>query len=716
MTSPTKPHDSECKREFLLLLILFMSFRFLTLLQLRPGGFIRDWSDFDTYLGIASLSDYGLYPFLNFWLEWPPPIAWLIVGCYKLSLLLPMWEDHRFWFITIIGFVFLIFEIGNFILIYLLAQKIIPQHDKRLTALWLYAGLFPPVYAMLGFFDGAALFFILLSLHLIISDKPYKAAVAGAIGFTVKLTPILTVGVATRYLADKCMKEGQLFRKVALLKNIIIAWTKYICIFIITVFIIIAPFAMIAPEWLYAFVRVVTGRSSWETIWAIMEGYYGFGQVAGNRLDPFETQFAIYPSSLPWDFISIGFAMIYGFFFFRRADYNCPRSLVAFMGMTITLFLLYSKGYSPQFVVYVLPFIILLFPNLIGVGYALALTILNLFEQPIFFVMLPNETWLLTTIVIVRSLIWIVLSFEFFNQTEISFANPMKLLTRFRYTLATVFIIGLLFVIPMCFSAYHRVQRDVHQHLDLITFLETQATKQRLNLVFTEQILYQELYPFLHDDYRLQLAGGNILYPIEPTRNIRQVKKPVLLHDSVLLFSTGEHGKVIQNEFDKSRHVIVRYEWQHEHQSFGFVNMGTMTLYAPDKSIFPAKSIAYSDNGIELISYHHHMTESMVDVFLFWQATQSQTNTYTVFTQILSEDGKFISGHDGLPANSSQPTTDWATHTIVSDRHAIFLANDLPPGTYRLITGMYDVNGNRLSFHDEAGQIFIDGAIELSIR
>jgi hypothetical protein len=46
--------------DFTLLLTLFVSFRFLTLLLLRPGGFIRDWSDFDTYFGIAALSDYSL--------------------------------------------------------------------------------------------------------------------------------------------------------------------------------------------------------------------------------------------------------------------------------------------------------------------------------------------------------------------------------------------------------------------------------------------------------------------------------------------------------------------------------------------------------------------------------------------------------------------------------------------------------------------------------
>ncbi len=68
----TKPPMSD----FWLVLALFVAFRLLTLFLLRPGGFIRDWSDFDTYLGIAAISDYGLYPFWHYWLEWPPLIPW----------------------------------------------------------------------------------------------------------------------------------------------------------------------------------------------------------------------------------------------------------------------------------------------------------------------------------------------------------------------------------------------------------------------------------------------------------------------------------------------------------------------------------------------------------------------------------------------------------------------------------------------------------------
>ncbi|RME45614.1 MAG: hypothetical protein D6796_10200, partial [Caldilineae bacterium] len=198
---PAPPETASPRRtDFWLLLALFVSFRLLALFLLRPGGFIRDWSDFDTYLGIAALSDYGLYPFRHFWLEWPPAIPWLMVGAYKLALLLPPWEDPRFPFVAILGTVFVAFEAGNFALLYRLARRLYPDPARVTRVLWLYAGLFPPVYAMLGFFDGVALFFILLSLEWLLANRLKSSAIAAAAGFVVKLTPVFMLGVAARAL------------------------------------------------------------------------------------------------------------------------------------------------------------------------------------------------------------------------------------------------------------------------------------------------------------------------------------------------------------------------------------------------------------------------------------------------------------------------------------------------------------------------------------
>ncbi|NJN94491.1 MAG: hypothetical protein HC875_10555 [Anaerolineales bacterium] len=96
-----EPGPARQSADFGLALALFVAFRLLSLFLLRPGGYLRDWSDFDTFFGIASLSDYGLRPFLNFWLEWPPLLPWLTVGAYKLSLFCRLADDPAVWFILI---------------------------------------------------------------------------------------------------------------------------------------------------------------------------------------------------------------------------------------------------------------------------------------------------------------------------------------------------------------------------------------------------------------------------------------------------------------------------------------------------------------------------------------------------------------------------------------------------------------------------------------
>ena len=74
-------------QDFVLLLILYTSFRLMALLLFRPGGFIADYSDYNTsYLPFAQWSNQGLYPFVDYWLEYPPLFPWLVVLIYRLSI------------------------------------------------------------------------------------------------------------------------------------------------------------------------------------------------------------------------------------------------------------------------------------------------------------------------------------------------------------------------------------------------------------------------------------------------------------------------------------------------------------------------------------------------------------------------------------------------------------------------------------------------------
>jgi hypothetical protein len=91
-------------------------------------------------------------------------------------------------------------------------------------------------------------------------------------------------------------------------------------------------------------------------------------------------------------------------------------------------------------------------------------------------------------------------------------------------------------------------------------------------------------------------------------------------------------------------------------------------------------------------------------VNLLWQAESEPGKPYTVFVQLLDSGGKLVAQHDGPPAGGRSPTSGWLSGDRVADEHRVELPKDLPAGAYRLIVGLYDANGQRLTLPD--GQTF----------
>jgi hypothetical protein len=380
--------------DFVLFAVLFVAFRFMTLLLYRPGGFIADYSDYNTsYLPFAQWSDRGLYPFVHYWLEWPPLFAWWVVGIYRLSSLVPQWTDPRLWYNTFLGLSFLPFEIGNFVLVYLMGRELYDR-SKALRCALIYACLFAPVYVWSGWNESFSLFFLLLGLYLLLRGRPLLAGIMGGVGFWVKVIPILLAPVGLRVL------EGARRRVVFLIGLGVSA------------FVVALPFLWLNARFLWAFFANLWGRSSWETVWALLDGYYSYGVVTADRLT-IPSDFSNHASVLPWAIITAAFALVLLWLYTRRVPYSEKLSTVALAGLTINLFTLYSKGYSPQFIVQLIPLAVLLLPSLRGVSYLILLDVINFLEATVYFIMLPDQRWLLVTTVLLRTLLILALSFEY---------------------------------------------------------------------------------------------------------------------------------------------------------------------------------------------------------------------------------------------------------------------------------------------------------------
>ncbi len=705
--------------DFWPLLALFLVFRWLTLFLLKPGGFIRDWSDFDTYLGIAGLSDFSLYPFLDFWLEWPPLVPWLMVGAYKLALLLPPWpDDPRLWFVLILGTVFVLFEVGNFALIYRLARRFIQTPAILTRVMWLYAGLFPPVYAMLGFFDGTALFFILLSLELLLADRRLLSAASTGVGFMVKIVPALMLPVALRRLWFQYRHNRQ---------EMGIEIGLYAVVFGLTVAILLTPFIIVPalngdPQWWITSFQSILGRSGWETVWAVADGYYGFGAVNGNRMDPEAANFALdYTPRMAgwlWGVITLAFAALYAFIFTRPADYNRSRNVMAFGGLTIAIFMLWSKGYSPQFLVYLLPFIILLFPNGRGLTYALVLTGLNVLEQPVYFVLLPQAAWLLVLIVLARFLVITMLAVEFAVEIWGS-TQPLASMGQLRpyvpLALGGLFAVFLVMLTPVMLRAYSDHRLDNSPAQNMVGFMQAQAQNgpsaetcplgpESQRLYVSDQATYRQLYPHLNNAFDLRIAADLAELTNAPENNTLPTMSDLMPNSGLAwIVPNGPQAGRLQNLAAQQGRVV---------ETFDFESFAAASLYNFSSTTAVCHPMARFSNGIDLHTFHTKVTPGEVVVTLFWEATTSQNQDLTVFTHLLDANGQWVAGHDSFPQNGAAPTGDWTPGVIQADTHRI--AANLPPGEYTVVTGLYNNARVRLSAFGISGIGFEDRSVPLT--
>src|SRR5207245_9103941 len=98
-----------------------------------------------------------------------------------------------------------------------------------------------------------------------------------------------------------------------------------------TVLVVAVPLLIANPTMALASARSLLARSSWETLWALADGYYGGGVVApvDQRFDPAAAQRVLHASALPRGAITLGFAAGYLALLALPARSMLPISLAA---------------------------------------------------------------------------------------------------------------------------------------------------------------------------------------------------------------------------------------------------------------------------------------------------------------------------------------------------------------------------------------------------
>jgi len=173
---------------------------------------------------------------------------------------------------------------------------------------------------------------------------------------------------------------------------------------------------VLAPENTIASFRSQGGKSSWETIWALVDWNFNTGNI-GTLMDRHNPEASAIITGNPpriSPYLTLIPFLVLGIWLFIRLRINSSAAFIGFIGLSWCIFLLWMPGWSPQWVLYLIPLILLSLPEKESALMAFSLILINLLEWPVL-LSRGYQTGLWLT-VIVRTLLLILLGYIWYRQ------------------------------------------------------------------------------------------------------------------------------------------------------------------------------------------------------------------------------------------------------------------------------------------------------------
>ena len=374
-----------------LILALFVSAR-LMLLMAWPAENLTLYGDYRYHFDLAALSGQGYWPFIHYWSEYAPVFPFLNLILYWLS-------GGAFFknYVLVAGLALLAFEAGSLVLLYRLAAASRGESEAAQIG-WVYIALFVPAFIWLGTYDAITAFFVLLALCAVQRDRPWLAGLAIGLGTMTKLLPIML-------LATVWWARGW---RAALVSGLVA---------LLVIAAILGPLLALSPDYTLASLQAQAGKSSWETVWALLDGNVAntgnFGPIA-DHFDPAKAGQMLHnpPRVSPW-LTLIPFALL-GLFIFTRPAPRGKEDGAVFAALTFTLFCLWSKGWSPQWQMFLIPLLFLSLPLRRAAMFVVVLGFVNLLEWPV--ILSRGLAQALPVTIIARTLLFVLLAWELYRQ------------------------------------------------------------------------------------------------------------------------------------------------------------------------------------------------------------------------------------------------------------------------------------------------------------
>lgn len=280
--------------------------------------------------------------------------------------------------------------------------------------------------------DVIALFFSSLALFFLMKKSSALCGFSTGLAVLAKLYPVILLPLSLAFFKE--WKE-----RLSLLISLVL-----------TVLLVDLPFLVLNPYmWSETFIGGNAGRGPWETVWAFINGYYSHGGVESlhpyfegfftyaqlkqmqiNPLSRVDHAFYLYSnSSTP---LAMNLLLLLSFIvpliLFKR------EKILELMGLSTALFLLASKGYSPEFTIFTLPLLAL------SVPYKNKFVITSLLDGATVLQMMNWSGWfapfgegvLLPYAVILRTAVLILAAIVCFNHITVGLSIRRVIMTNVR--------------------------------------------------------------------------------------------------------------------------------------------------------------------------------------------------------------------------------------------------------------------------------------------
>jgi hypothetical protein len=352
-----------------LLLLLLMVVSQATVLQQGQ------WTQYLYFRTVVQLTDSGYYPLIGHWIEYPPVFPWLSAILYQLASLVGNEMSKFVIFYGLLALVFVLSECGILYYIYKMG-RIIYDDQRAMIAALIFAFTSPPTYIIYGWFDPIAAFFLFWGLERLLQGRNFQSALAAALGGLTKLFPLILLAVGFRILPTLKAKIG------------------YVATTLLLTALPFVAFVFVNAEAVIASLRWLANKSTYQTVWALIDGYYSYGMAPGaaDFIDLSAAEWIAHPTRIPWTAVTLLFGLIGLYIYTRPLNLEVKQTAVVLSGIIIQMMILYLKGFSPQFIIWFLPLVPLIMPNGRGLLYSIGLAGLNLLEFPIYFTFLEDGT------------------------------------------------------------------------------------------------------------------------------------------------------------------------------------------------------------------------------------------------------------------------------------------------------------------------------------